>query len=493
MRLARHTSDRAEARPASAAFPWRRLFAWVALALLVRGGAALVLGDVLGRADAAGIAHDGVIAYLPLAQSFLAGHGLALEPGQPVASHVPGYPLILSAALGFVGSPAAAVLLIQVLAGSLVVGAIFALATLLVNERVGHIAALLAVAFPDLVVYSLLNLSESPHLLLVGLASLCVLGVLRTGRRDLSLALGAALGAALMVREGTLFVLVLWGALLAYAALRQGAVPRSAPLLLGLGVLAFVVPWWIRNYSTFGEFIPLTSKGASNLYQGTMIRPYPVTDYRNSLVDMDPERVARDRAVHRRANAAPTRQERDRILIAGAVANLRADPAGQLLHVGRKLTWLWAPNVGPRHASRIGAPVLLWGVAAVHFAVLGLGLVGLVLVRRRREVLYLLLLPTVLTTAFHMVIGGAEPRYHFSCWPALLIGTAIALDGLLTRAEPALRALYAAPVHARLRALAAQPRAARAPRPAPLGGAAVSRIAPALPSGTAASPRSRVA
>jgi 4-amino-4-deoxy-L-arabinose transferase-like glycosyltransferase len=300
MRLARLTPpDRAEVRPASAAFPWRRLFAWVALALLVRGGAALVLGDVLGRADAAGIAHDGVIAYLPLAQSFLAGHGLALEPGQPVASHVPGYPLILSAALGFVGSPAAAVLLIQVLAGSLVVGAIFALATLLVNERVGHIAALLAVAFPDLVVYSLLNLSESPHLLLVGLASLCVLGVLRTGRRDLSLALGAALGAALMVREGTLFVLVLWGALLAYAALRQGAVPRSAPLLLGLGVLAFVVPWWIRNYSTFGEFIPLTSKGASNLYQGTMIRPYPVTDYRNSLVDMDPERVARDRAVHR--------------------------------------------------------------------------------------------------------------------------------------------------------------------------------------------------
>ena len=400
---------------------WRWFWVWVALAAVTRLGLALAWPEVIDRAEAAGIAFDGRYAYLPQATSLLAGDGLAVE-GEPIATHVPGYPILLAGALAITPSVRSAVLGLQIACGSLVVGCIFLLGTALFGAMAAQVAALLALLFPDFIVYSLLNLSESPHLLAMLAASLGMVALLRDSRTGLAAAVGATLGVALLIRESTLPILAVWVLLLLQTRFGKPAHRKRIPVVVVCVAVAFLVPWWGRNWVSFGEFVPLTSKGMSSFYQATLIRPYPVSDHRIPR-DSDLE----DMALRRRAREAPTLGEQNRILFAAAIENIRRDPVGQMGHMGRKLVWFWSPNVGPRHAERLGAPLAFWGAGALHFAVLGLGLVGLWRARRSWDVALVLAFPLLATTAFHMVVASAEPRYHFALWPALLLGAGAVL------------------------------------------------------------------
>ena len=409
---------------------WRAFGLWVAGTLTVRGAAAWLLAGVLSGLVGGEIALDGRIVDAPAAAALVAGEGYAID-GTPIASHVPGYPLVLALALAVTPSLDVAVLTVQVGGGALVVGLIFWLGTLLFGVQVGHVAAALALVFPDLVAYSLLNLSETPQLLCILVAAAYTVRVLRRAPAWSAATLGLALGLGTLMRESTvLFAGTWWGLLLAV----PWAPPRVRAARVALAAVVFVAvlaPWWLRNSHTFEEFVPLSTKGMKNVYLGTLIRPYPVTDYRNQDLVVEPAELARDRDVNRRAAAATTLAERDRIFLAAADDNLRRDPAGQLLHVSRKFLFLWTPNIAPRHADRVGMPLALWGAATSYFLVLGVGLVGLWRYRRDRDAAIVLLAPLVVNTLFHVVVGIAEPRYHFPVLPALLIGTSIVLVPLL--------------------------------------------------------------
>jgi 4-amino-4-deoxy-L-arabinose transferase-like glycosyltransferase len=411
----------------------RAFAAWCSLALVVRVATAFLFAGALERGMAGGIAHDAELFYMPLATSLIQDHAYTLH-GQPATSHLPGYPLLLAGALVLFGSTSTAVLTLQIVFGSLVVGLVFLLGSLVVGRRVGHLAALLAALFPDLVAYSLLNLSESPFLAFELAASLAMLWALRADRRSADVVLGVCLALTLLVRESSAALIVLFAGILLLA--RSGAQRWRGPATVVVVVLAFLAPWWVRNAVVVGSFVPLTSKGSWNFYQGTMLRPYSWSDHRNRGVVLDPEQAAREAEVARELKAAANDAEAERLLRRAAFDNLRHDPLGQALHVGHKFVWLWSANIGPRHSERVGAGPLLQVAALAHFAVLGLGLVGLWMLRRNREAMLVLALPVLLMTAVHVIVGSGEPRYHFQAWPALMIGAAALADALL---EVALR------------------------------------------------------
>ena len=406
------------------------------LAALTRLSIALALPQALERAEAAGIAADGQRRYLPQATSLLRGEGLAVD-GELVATHVPGYPILLAGALAVTPSVRVAVLLLQISFGALVVGGIFVLGVALFGAVPAHIAAGLALLFPDFIAYSLLNLSESPHLLAMLIASFAMLGLLRASQPWRAALVGAALGTALLIRESTLPILAVWVLLLLQTRFGDPKHRKRIPAVVVAVAVAFLLPWWVRNWVAFGEFVPLTSKGMSSFYQATLIRPYPVSDHRNKSGPPDLE----DAALRRRASEAATLTQQNWILLQAALENIRRDPGGQLVHVGRKLGWFWSPNIGPRHGERLGAPLAFWGAGALHFAVLGLGVVGLWRARKRWDVALVLTLPLLASTAFHMVVASAEPRYHFPLWPALLLGAGAALAPWLERARAQLLSL----------------------------------------------------
>ena len=289
---------------------WRGFGLWVAGALTVRGAAAWLLAGVLASLAAGEIALDGRTVYAPAAMALVAGEGYVID-GTPVASHVPGYPLLLALALAVTPSLDAAVLTVQVGGGALAVGLIFWLGTLLFGVRVGHVAAALALVFPDLIAYSLLNLSETPQLLCVIAAAAYTVRVLRGAPAWSAATLGLALGLGTLMRESTVLFAGTWWVLLLAVPWAPPRVRAARVALAAVVFVAVLAPWWLRNGHTFEEFVPLSAKGMKNVYLGTLIRPYPVTDYRNQDVVVDPAELARARDVNRRAEVATTLAERD--------------------------------------------------------------------------------------------------------------------------------------------------------------------------------------
>jgi asparagine N-glycosylation enzyme membrane subunit Stt3 len=77
------------------------------------------------------------------------------------------------------------VLAVQAVAGALVVGLVFLMGCRCLDARAAHLAAAFALIFPDLTVYSLLDLSDMPYLALSLTASLLMMRVieLRKQRR----------------------------------------------------------------------------------------------------------------------------------------------------------------------------------------------------------------------------------------------------------------------------------------------------------------------
>jgi len=407
---------------------------WVAVALAFRATVAIVAGPALARAEGAGFAEDGSAYYLPLARSLWEGQGFLNTSGEPSAHHMPGYPLLITAARWVTPSFPAAILTVQVLFGSLAVGFVFLLSASLFSRRAAHASAAVALVWPDLVIFGLLNLSDTPFLC-VTLCGAWILGrLLDRGRPGLAILLGLLCGFGTLLRESMISFTGAW--VLAVLLLPGDRSPwrRALNGLLLIATMCLVlVPWWVRNAATFGEFIPLTTKGAGNIYVGTLIRPYYFSDARNDAVPLEPAARAREEAVTARAHEARSSRDEDRILLGAALDNVRRAPLEQLAHLGRKTYWLWQPNIGPRHADRVGMAPVLWLIAVSHWLLVLAGLAGLWLLRRDRRAVLTLALPFLVVTLFHAVVGIGEPRYHLPLVPILIVAAAPVLLRLVRR------------------------------------------------------------
>lgn len=136
-------------------------------------------------------------------------------------------------------------------------------------------------------------LTETPYLLFY---MLCLYGVLRmgeeNGERDRGALLLFVLGfmAALMFRPNILIFLPFAAAYLLFVKKKKLCRLVKPTLCLAAALLIFVVPWSIRNYRIFGEFIPITS-GSSNptllgTYQGEGAPADDSLDYETNVYSL---------------------------------------------------------------------------------------------------------------------------------------------------------------------------------------------------------------
>jgi 4-amino-4-deoxy-L-arabinose transferase-like glycosyltransferase len=403
---------------------WRGFWSWLVAALLVRIGTAALLAGKIAAAERAGFAKDAVDTYDPLVKSLLAGQGFAIPPWGATAFHVPVYPLLIAGSRLLLRHPQASVLAVQAVSGALVVALVFLLAQSLLGNKPGHLSAALALFYPDLMVYSLFNLSDMPYLALFLAGSVLLLWVARSSRKVRAVPLGVVLGLGALTRESAAGLAGLWLFVLAWKKDHEGRRHLKAATLAGVTFLLTILPWGIRNWVVFHEVIPLSTKGAQNFYEATVIRDAPLSGYREAGDVFIWPANDRERRVAERLKHVRSRQERDRIFLEAAAENLRSDPWAQLVHVGRKFLFLWGSTLGPRHAARVGWAPILWAAAVWHYGMLGLALAGFWRLRRNGEVWLVLLLPIAFFTMVHLLIGDAEPRYHLPAVPALLTAAA---------------------------------------------------------------------
>ncbi len=185
-----------------------------------------------------------------------------------VLFYPPLYPYFIGAAFALGGS-LTAVKVAQAFLGALLVPVLGRLATHVAGARAGLGVALLAALYPELVWFSVHFWSETLFLVLLWWAFERLMHADRARDARATLVAGALFGLAILTRETTLYftpLAALWLVWGAHAAQRRAAAGRAA--LFALTVLLCVAPWTWRNWIVHRAFIPVSTAGGLNLWQG---------------------------------------------------------------------------------------------------------------------------------------------------------------------------------------------------------------------------------
>lgn len=178
--------------------------------------------------------------------------------------HPPLYPYFLAMVNAVFGS-LAAIKIVQALLGSLLIPAVFRLAARAFGEKAAPVAAAIVAFYPELIWYASHFWCETLFLSFLWWAIERVMAADEGASRRMAALAGILFGLAILTRETLLYLLPIAALWLAVSRPRRR--PALALILLGAAFIV-VAPWTIRNWIQFGAFIPVSTGGGLNLYQG---------------------------------------------------------------------------------------------------------------------------------------------------------------------------------------------------------------------------------
>jgi len=281
----------------------RLLFVILILSVLLRVGVAFYLGDVV---DAPQLLTD-QRAYHGLGARLIAGHGFSFErafypftpPNTPTAHWSFLFSMFVAVVYALFGvHPLAARLAGAILGGFLLPWMVYRLACLLFSsiemeekegERLALLSAALAAVYAYFILYAATLMTETFYIvaLLWSLERAFILTQKPTARNGVIL--GISLGIATLLRQSVLpWVLVLMTWLLwagwQTARLRRAEKSLTSFPSISTSILAsaltlalFILPFTIRNYMAFGQFLLLNSNAGYAMYSAQ--HPMHGTDF----------------------------------------------------------------------------------------------------------------------------------------------------------------------------------------------------------------------
>jgi hypothetical protein len=179
--------------------------------------------------------------------------------------HPPLYPYFVAVPLWLTGS-LQAVKWVQAVFSVLLVPAVGRVGAYAFGARAGLLAAALAAFYPELVWFSAHFWVENVFLVLLWWGFERLLAADARSRTPTALAAGALWGLAVLARETLLYFVPLAGLWLLWRRRAEGGARRGAAVVLG--AVLVVAPWTWRNWIAYGAFIPVSTAGGLNLFQG---------------------------------------------------------------------------------------------------------------------------------------------------------------------------------------------------------------------------------
>jgi len=387
------------------------------------------------------------VAYGTIARSLDEGRGFSLGKGatQPADNYSPGLPLFVAGiykASGGAHERLARVLL--ALIGSLSILFAYLIGRRLSGPAAGLIGAGAVAIYPALLEYQGMLMSEPLAAALLSGAVLAILWAADRRGHASWLLPGALLGATAMVRPEYLAVAFLL-ALVVFArrARDDWRLSLAQAAILLAGVVLVVAPWTIRNAIALDRFVPISTGGGQVLFAGTYLPS-----------DGNPERVGeevleRHPELAGRLGADPRLEQILVALAAERYPGLESDKA--LARMGREQLWddigeqpvdyagfvatkigrIWSH--GPRDVMR--EP--LW--EALHWALVGFGLLGLIVLAHQRRWEALLLAAIFLAITAISALLVASPRRVLVMLPLVAALAGVGATWLWTRASSAAR------------------------------------------------------
>jgi dolichyl-phosphate-mannose-protein mannosyltransferase len=325
--------------------------------------------------------------------------------GHKMIFHPPLYPYFLAGPYALTGSFAAAQAL-QIVIAALLVPAVGRVGALTLGRDVGATAAAITALYPELVWFSCHFWVENLFLVLLWWAFERLLAADRHGRLRDVVAAGALWGAAVLARETALYFLPVAAAWLLFRRGR-GGVARAAALL-AVAVLT-IAPWTYRNWIAFDAFVPVSTAGGQNLFQGNARIPRDET-YR--MVDEVQGRIEQYRYARGMGLAAIRARQPAWIFekLAEQMPLFWEAESMALIHVKRGAYG----KVRPASALALSAVMLLPYLAVLVLAVRGLATLPAV------RGLPLLLWFVAYYNAIHVVAHGFN-RYRLPVMPVLFL------------------------------------------------------------------------
>lgn len=358
--------------------------------------------------------------YWMMAESVRAGHGLVDELGFR-AGRMPLYPAMLSLFVGLGPGVYAATVWHWAL-GAAAAGLAAGLADAMFGRHAAWCAGLLVAFDPFLIFFSSLLLTET-------LFSCATLGLwwaawpLADPAKVISWKRWALVGLlsalSLYAREtGLVFTAVLLLFLNVRRRFRAEALGGS--LIVGVIVLAALVPWGLRNSYTIGHFSLLTQRGGISLYDGVG----PQATGQSDLGDIK----------QKPAVAGLNEVEWNRYFLRQSIECMRDDPLRIVELAGVKMKRMWSliPN-----ADTYRGPLVRGVAAAWCIPTFALALCGMLLGLRSgaactRAAVWMLLLPAFTLSVLHCFFVGSV-RYRLGAVPMLHVLAAFALAELVRR------------------------------------------------------------
>ena len=339
-------------------------------------------------------------------------HGLAelKRPLNPFSKHIifypPGYPYFIAVIYWLLGS-LEAVKWFQALVGASLVPAVGLMGARTFGPRVGAVAAAIVAFYPELIWFSVHFWSETLFMACLFWALERALRADADGRVGPAVAGGVLCGLAALTRETALPVAPLAALWLAWPGRTAAARARGTAFLLA--AVLTVVPWTARNWVVFHAFVPVSTFGPLNLWQG------------NAGLDRD--------EIYRQSDSVEGPIAQYRLAWARAREVIRArQPAWIFEKLRAELPAFFEPwsevlsfmedgVYGPVSGTRRRAIKALLLPPYVVVVVLGFPALALFTWTRPRALLGLFLAYYV---AIHVVAYGAH-RFHLPVLPLLLI------------------------------------------------------------------------
>ncbi len=202
----------------------------------------------------------------------------ALHRLDPSAAHPPLYSMYLAVISWFGGTSALTHRLASCVLGSGGVVLIGLVARRVAGPRAMVIAALLGAVYPMLWINDGMLISESLYVPLVALVLLCAYRFWDSRSWLDAAFLGGAIGLASLTRPEAVLLVPLIGIPFLFASLPRELGRRVLVfLLIGVACLVVILPWWVRNLTTFSEPVFLATGHGSVLQSANCDQTYSGT------------------------------------------------------------------------------------------------------------------------------------------------------------------------------------------------------------------------
>jgi 4-amino-4-deoxy-L-arabinose transferase-like glycosyltransferase len=348
--------------------------------------------------------------YLHLARSLLESGSYAMW-AKPSAYVAPVYPFFLAGVFKIFGENFLVVKLIQVVLGTAAVPFVYLLALRFARPAVALLAALIVALHPELVGVTGFIYTETLFVFLLTATLLLTVRAMASAKPAQFLFAGALLGLTTLCRGTTLYFPFFILAVMMFSSQRWTWLRRWAVFMAGM-VMA-MAPWTLRNYHHFHVFLPVATGSGDVFWTGNYLEfdgEYRYEETQAKLLEVagDVDLVTRDRK-----------------LMADAKQRIFSEPLPHAWLFARKVWryWLRIYEDVPSGEARQRNWLVFGTLAAIHYALLPLAVIGLRHCNRHDDGAKFLLAFVVYYTLVHAATL-AVARYRIPLLPLLGLAAA---------------------------------------------------------------------